>query len=212
MPWERPLIKKTKSVQLSREDWVRAAQKQLIAAGIDEVKVDRLARKLKVTRGSFYWHFKNRKDLLDSVLHVWEAHKEQELAQARARWDALGPVELARIWLSEDASYPAFDMAIRFWAWKTPAVAKVVSAIDDRWLAFLAERFAHEGQSERLSNARARLIYFQQIGYYAMKFEEPFQERLAYLPYYNAILFGSEGGEALETVLAELMEIRSAKK
>ena len=68
---EMPLITKKKPRQLSREDWTEAARKQLVAAGIEEVKVDRLARKMKVTRGSFYWHFKNRKDLLDSVLRVW---------------------------------------------------------------------------------------------------------------------------------------------
>lgn len=114
---------------------------------IEEVKVDRLARKMKVTRGSFYWHFKNRKDLLDSVLRVWEAHKERELQQTRAQWATMGPLEVVRIWLSEDPTYPAFDIAIRFWAWKAPAVAKIVSAIDNRWIAFLAEQFFGRGRA-----------------------------------------------------------------
>jgi AcrR family transcriptional regulator len=203
---------KKKPPRLSREDWIDAARKQLVTAGVEEVKIDRLARKLKVTRGSFYWHFKNRKDLLDSVLKVWEDHKQRELTQAQQRWTEMGPVEVARIWLSEDPTYPAFDMAIRFWAWKSPAVAKIVSAIDSRWITFLAERFVQEGQSERESTARARLIYFQQVGYYAAKFEEPMRERLAYLPYYNAILLGNEWGAAMETVLVELAEKRRAKK
>jgi AcrR family transcriptional regulator len=209
---EMPLITKKKPRQLSREDWTEAARKQLVAAGIEEVKVDRLARKMKVTRGSFYWHFKNRKDLLDSVLRVWEAHKERELEQTRAQWATMGPLEVVRIWLSEDPTYPAFDIAIRFWAWKAPAVAKIVSAIDDRWIAFLAEQFFREGQSMRLSVARARLIYWQQIGYYAMKFEEPMQERLAYMPYYNAILLGNEGGEAADIVVTELAKDSLTKK
>ena len=68
--------------QLSRVDWIEAARRQLIISGVDELKVDRLARKMKVTRGSFYWHFKNRKDLLDAVLQLWQEHKESELQQA----------------------------------------------------------------------------------------------------------------------------------
>ena len=55
-----------------------------------------------------------------------------------------------------------------------------------------------------MSVARARLIYWQQVGYYAMKFEEPMQERLAYMPHYNAILLGNEGGKAADIVMTEL--------
>ena len=198
--------------QLSRVDWIEAARRQLIISGVDELKVDRLARKMKVTRGSFYWHFKNRKDLLDAVLQLWQEHKESELQQADTRWASMGAFEIARIWLSEDATYPAFDMAIRFWAWKSPAVAKIVRAIDHRWINFLAERFRMEGQRERESVARARIIYLQQVGYYATAFDEPMQERLAFLPYYNAIMLGNEGGSALEAVVADLEQRQSTKK
>src|SRR5688572_17713954 len=47
-----------------RDDWIAAARNELIAAGVDAVKVGRLARRLHVTRGGFYWHFTSRADLL----------------------------------------------------------------------------------------------------------------------------------------------------
>jgi hypothetical protein len=69
-----------------------------------------------------------------------------------------------------------------------------------------------EGQRERESVARARIIYLQQVGYYATAFDEPMQERLAFLPYYNAIMLGNEGGSALEAVVADLEQRQSTKK
>jgi len=54
--------------RLTRDDWIDNARKVLVASGIEEVKVDRLARRMRVTRGSFYWHFEHRKDLLDALL------------------------------------------------------------------------------------------------------------------------------------------------
>lgn len=195
---------KGKTPQLSREDWVKAARRQLVAGGIDEVKVDRLARKLKVTRGSFYWHFRNRKDLLDAILESWVTLKEAEIERAREGWSSTGPIEVARIWLSADPTYPAFDMAIRFWAWKSPPVMKIVRGIDDRWIAFLARQFEADGQQELESVARARVLYWHQVGYYALRFEEPMAERLRFLPYYTQILIGTVPGEELEGIVSEL--------
>ncbi len=58
--------------QLSRRDWVVAALAALSQGGVAAVKVDRLATRLKVTRGSFYWHFKAHADLLGAMLDFWE--------------------------------------------------------------------------------------------------------------------------------------------
>lgn len=56
---------------LTREDWVDAAWKALANGSIETIKVDRLAHQLGVTRGSFYWHFKDKKALIDAVLDRW---------------------------------------------------------------------------------------------------------------------------------------------
>ena len=57
--------------QLTPESWIDAATDVLVDQGIDHVRVDVLATRLGVTRGSFYWHFKDREELLRSVLKAW---------------------------------------------------------------------------------------------------------------------------------------------
>ncbi|QMW23795.1 TetR/AcrR family transcriptional regulator [Sandaracinobacteroides saxicola] len=191
---------------LSREDWIEAARLVLIASGVDDVKVDRLAKKLNVSRGSFYWHFKHRKDLLDALLSGWETQNRNELAQIRDRngqGDG-GVMEAVRIWLSEDPAYPTFDMAIRFWARKSPEVARLVRQIDEDWIIMLAAIFEGSGEDRMTAIARARVNYFHQIGYYALAFEESLEDRLALAPYYHRVLTGHDGGQALAATIDDL--------
>src|ERR671910_2473019 len=57
---------------LKAEDWVEAARAVMAEGGIDAVAVEPLARRLGVTKGSFYWHFKDRRALLETTLERWE--------------------------------------------------------------------------------------------------------------------------------------------
>lgn len=191
---------------LSREDWIEAARLVLTASGVDDVKIDRLAKKLTVSRGSFYWHFKHRKDLLDALLSAWESQNRHELAQIRERAGQVdtGVMEAVRIWLGEDLAYPTFDMAIRFWARKSPEVGRLVRSIDDEWIKLLATIFEQSGEDRMTALARARVNYFHQIGYYALAFEESLEDRLALAPYYHRVLTGRDGGQPLAATIEYL--------
>jgi len=57
--------------QTDRDTWVRAATQTLADSGVDGIRVETLARGLGLTKGSFYWHFKDRRALLDAVLEHW---------------------------------------------------------------------------------------------------------------------------------------------
>ncbi|MFP3380571.1 helix-turn-helix domain-containing protein, partial [Bacillus sp. SIMBA_069] len=61
-------------MQYMREDWVRAALTKLTEAGIESVRVEALAREMNISKGSFYHHFQDRQDLLDSMISYWEEH------------------------------------------------------------------------------------------------------------------------------------------
>src|SRR3712207_4977412 len=70
---------------LTAEDWLRAAVRALEGGGVDAVAVEPLARKLRVTKGSFYWHFKNRGALLGAVLERWEEECTEAVIAAAER-------------------------------------------------------------------------------------------------------------------------------
>ena len=72
--------------QLDREAWIKAALDILAEKGLDGIRVEVLAKRLKVTKGSFYWHFKDRRDLLDAVLETWKEGRIKDIQkQTRAQ-------------------------------------------------------------------------------------------------------------------------------
>lgn len=178
---------------LSREAWINAATATLERRGIANVKIDHLSRQLKVTRGSFYFHFRDLKDLLSSLLEEWRVRNcrpfrsmaDVDPEGGRSYFDAV-----TGVWVSEDPFSPRLDLAIRDWSRSSPAIAREVRQQDDFRMDLLVKAFAAMGYDRDESVIRARITYFQQIGYYATRFQEPPAERKRYRPLYSRILIG----------------------
>ncbi len=180
--------------RLTRQDWIAAARKVLVKRGVDEVKVDRLARQMRVTRGSFYSHFKNRKELFDALLTDWETRNYFDIAQVQARWARSAPEMAAVIslWLSEDPNALSFDIALRAWARRTAEVVDSVRRVDKAWIGLLQKAFERDGMAVDEALVRARITYFHQIGYWALDLNEEQGERLRLVPIYYRVLTGHD--------------------
>jgi AcrR family transcriptional regulator len=178
--------------RLDRESWLAAARLALIESGHSAVKVDRLATALNVTRGSFYWHFKNRKDLLDALVAHWEATNSVALFAALMRDDTpMGRLQaLAREWVEETDYSPAYDSAMRDWGRTSTEVKRAVSRVDDARIAALAKLFGDAGYPQDEAIIRARITYYHQVGYYAMGVRESRKTRERQLDLYLEVLMG----------------------
>jgi AcrR family transcriptional regulator len=179
---------------LSRADWIAAARAALIKDGIRAVNVLPLATNLKVTRGGFYWHFRNRADLLDALLADWEANNTAAFERVVNDGGHNGPAEFEAIvdtWISERDYDPAWDTAVRQWALQSPRVARVVKRVDQRRIALIQQVFIDLGYGEPEALVRARITYFHQVGYYTLGLGESLEERLRLLPHYTAVLIGA---------------------
>ena len=103
---------------LTREAWLDAARKVLEKRGIGAVKIDALARQLKVTRGSFYFHFSGLDDLHAGLADIWR-HRNCAPFEQLARLKMAGRAyfeTIVRVWVDEQSFSPALDMAVRDWA------------------------------------------------------------------------------------------------
>ena len=72
------------SRRLSAGDWVDAALTAVVEGGLSAISVERLARTLGATKGSFYWHFANREALVDAALAAWESGETLEVERVLA--------------------------------------------------------------------------------------------------------------------------------
>ena len=102
---------------LTRDDWLKQSMEVLRTDGVGGVRILRLAKSLGVSRGSFYWHFRNRQDLLDHMLDWWERTMTDVVINYTdpIKGDGYKRVlALAEFVLREDKN--RYDMAIRSWA------------------------------------------------------------------------------------------------
>ena len=181
---------------LAREDWVEAARRVLEAKGINAVKVDHLAKQLHVTRGSFYFHFVNRKDLLDALLQDWRDRNCARFDQLSGAVELSGPAlyeAVTDLWLDEATFRPKLDLAVRNWGRLSKPVAREVEAADVTRIDLLFKAIQAMGFDEDEALVRARISYLHQVGYFAVHFSEPRSARLRYVPLYLKVLTGMEG-------------------
>ncbi|HSV60006.1 MAG TPA: TetR/AcrR family transcriptional regulator [Variovorax sp.] len=155
---------KAERAQLTPEDWIAAAAQLLIHRSIDAVRVDVIAKILDVTRGSFYWHFKDRDDLLNRVLLGWQDEQTEQII-ARYRKQGVHAAALIRD-LVELPSHgraaikgASVELAIRAWARRDEMARRVVDAVDAKRLVYLEECFSELGFAEPQAKSRAFLLY-----------------------------------------------------
>jgi AcrR family transcriptional regulator len=130
-----------KTPRLSKEDWLKAARLALLHNGPDGVRVEPLARDLGVTKGSFYWHFTDRNDLLEKLLKEWEEETDiflenlGELDPHRALEKILDVVKQRT--LASEKGEAASDVAIFTWAQLDPEVARRVNKSEEERMGLL---------------------------------------------------------------------------
>lgn len=178
---------------LSREAWIAAARKVLEKRGIAEVKIDRLAKQLKVTRGSFYFHFTSLADLRNGLLQEWRNINCAPFWAMRDMHDVDGLqffTDIVHVWVDEAPFSPLLDLAVRDWSRTSRKLAQEVKDMDDLRIALLVRSFRAMGYSPDESLVRARITYFHQIGQYALSFTEDPAVRRSYQPLFGEVLLG----------------------
>jgi AcrR family transcriptional regulator len=180
---------------LSRTDWLAVARTELISGGIGAVKVKQLARRLRVTRGSFYWHFTSHADLLRELLKSWEKVNtdpfERVLRGEGAQDGVRQFVAIIQLWADEKDYSPAFDTAVRDWARTSKEAALAVRRADERRIEVLRQIFLAIGFPEAEALIRARVAYFHQVGYYALQIRDDPDTRRQLIPLYCQVLLGT---------------------
>ncbi|MBW4550669.1 MAG: TetR/AcrR family transcriptional regulator [Aphanocapsa sp. GSE-SYN-MK-11-07L] len=173
---------------LGRQDWIQQGLKVLAEKGVEAVRVEPLAKLMQVTKGSFYWHFKNREDLLDALLQAWINQQtdriivQVEAAGGDAKAKLLNLFELA---VQDDGEV---EIAIRAWATKNPKVAAMIAQVDQRRLDYTRDLFLRVGFTPSEAIVRARLAYYSLVGEFTIGTRTDRNERLTEVRLEHAIL------------------------
>jgi len=155
--------------RLKGKDWVDEAITVFKADGIDSVKIDPIAKRLGVSRGSFYWHFNKRQDLLDAILDYWQTisteniiiELEQKHTLARDRLN-----ELMIIAFSVSAEEFSFERAIRSWATTDKKVSVLLHIVDTQRMGYLQRLIQRIDQDNKQGRSETEIQHYAHQLYY----------------------------------------------
>ncbi len=154
----------TASTSLDAAAWIEAAFEALSEGGVSAVRIDPLAKRLGVTRGSFYWHFTDRAALHAAMLKEWRKRQSYQVG-SRIESQTTAPDERLKRTLALPSAGPrakraaSIELAIRLWARRDAEAAKAVKHIDRVRLKYYAQLFGEMGFKPTEARKRAFLFY-----------------------------------------------------
>jgi AcrR family transcriptional regulator len=151
-------------VALQKEDWINAGWLLMATQDVEAVKVEVLARQLEVSKGSFYWHFKNRDELLEAILQRWEEQTRELIEQIQ---QTPAQERLFRLFASieEICQQPDPESAIFLWAKKDPTVQQRVHDLETKRVNYLTELLTDYGFGDIEARQRAEVAYLALMGF-----------------------------------------------
>lgn len=166
-------------VRTPRSAWIDAATRALAAGGPEAVRIEALAKELGVSKGGFYWHFDDRRALIEEALDAWE-RSGTEAVIAAVDGGPEDPREKLRL-LFEMAPAArglfAVELALRDLARRDADVARRLRRVDRRRLDYLRSLFAQFCHGEGDAEARALLAYSLFVGSYFVAAERGRKKR-----------------------------------
>ena len=156
--------------RLTRDDWLDEAFKAVVVGGFDNVKVLALAEKLKVTRGSFYWHFSDHADLISSLLMRWKLTQLalDDKLKMQQSGDALKDLDLvvdaAFLQAGSELENLRFEQALRALSHQHPVAAQLLVEVDANRMDLFQSKFLVLVKDANKARDLAALLYLAIAG------------------------------------------------
>lgn len=178
---------------LTRDDWVSGAWDMLGENGVDGVRVEPLARRLGVTKGSFYWHFKDRQQLVEALLDRWFSIWDDQMSPGMEQ----APDPADRIWALLESVVGRVTrgqtVSLRMLSHRNPDVARRIEERDGQRLSFLMAQLVAIGFSPDEARVRGQVYQTIMTGEYLRSGGLPLEERVARARSYHLMLSSPAG-------------------
>lgn len=192
-------------VKVTHQDWLNMARDVLVNEGVGEVKILDLAERMGVSRSSFYWYFQDRSDLMNALLDEWEDRNTAQIVahcQMPARSISQGVCNFFRCFIDPGKFDRGLDFAVREWSRRDSALRLRVDRADETRIDAVIQLFEQFDYDPKDADARARILYFMQLGYHALEVREDIPTRMSRVEPY---LFGFTGREPDREALSDFV-------
>jgi len=149
--------------RVSKQDWLGAALQELGRGGVEAVRIERLARILSISKSGFYWHFKDRKDLLHHLLDYW-FHEYTEVVTSNPLLRSGDPIKRLKraSQIIQEYKLGRYELAIRAWANHDDRVHQVVVKATNTRMDFIRQIFRDIGfEADEVEMRTALFVCYQ---------------------------------------------------
>ncbi len=160
---------------------------------MDAVRVMPLAKRLNLSRTSFYWFYEDREQLLAALLARWrDKNTGGMVSQCESYAESISEaiLNVFECWVNPELFDSQFEFAVRSWALQSDEVTAEIALADEARMNALAAMFRRFGYDAEGADVRARTIYLTQIGYISMKTNEDIVVRFRRIPQYVSVFTG----------------------
>jgi AcrR family transcriptional regulator len=173
MPQAPAKVRAAARPSLSAEQWAEAALDAMAVGGLEAVAVEPLAKALGITKGSFYWHFKNRDALIRAALDLWEKRETVDIV-ARAEQEAT-PRERMHTLFREVANTDLRSERLLMMLSSTdhPAARACAKRVSEHWRRYVHDCYLALGLSANEAQLWATFAYSTFMGTVRMRRDDP---------------------------------------
>lgn len=155
-------------ISLDRHEWIEAAIDVLAEQGVQGMRIEVLAKSFGVTKGSFYWHFKDRQDLIDGVLETWRDGRIRDIDKQTAASPGHEREQLLHLidvyGSTRNRKGVSIELAVREWARRDTQAAAIVEEVDTWRLECTRQLFVRRGLPDGEAKSRSLLLYAYVFG------------------------------------------------
>ncbi|HEV2955402.1 MAG TPA: TetR/AcrR family transcriptional regulator [Xanthobacteraceae bacterium] len=149
--------------RLTARDWIDFGLTTLAREGADALKADVLARKLGVSRGSFYWHFRDLAAFHARVIEQWKEVTTDAIIADIERYQSL-EARLEALLRHAFGDGAALEVRMRAWAESNAAAARALDHIDRRRRGYIERLLVEAGIAPAVAATRTQVLYWAYLG------------------------------------------------
>ena len=174
---------------LTKKKWLESALDILVLEGNTKLRIDHLVRCMGVTKGSFYWHFKDRREFIRTLVEYWAEVSTRVVVEHMSEIQGSPEERLFELMLFiTKKELTRYDIAIRAWVLMEPQVAYIVRNTDEQRVSFIQNLFQEMGFEGREMEMRANTLVTVHAMEHGLLLKRTAEQRLEMLKLHHEML------------------------
>jgi AcrR family transcriptional regulator len=150
-----------------KEDWIRLGYQLFSEQGVTGIVVEKMAKKLKVNKSSFYWHFKTRKEFIDQLIIFWRKKETDRIIKLTNEQESgLQRLKTFISLIYKQDPYLDFVFYLKRYARKEKEIQAVIDNIDNQRIEYSNELLQAIGYSKQEAKIKSKILHKHFIGYH----------------------------------------------